>query len=59
MKELMDIFVDFGKMKDLDPASEEAQTQVKFLQDYITEHFYNCTKLDKLNGATQSQMFTF
>ena len=43
MKELMDIFVDFGKMKDLDPASEEAQTQVRVLQTYITEHFYKCT----------------
>ena len=30
-------------MKDLNPADEKVQAQVKKLQDYITEHFYNCT----------------
>ena len=28
----------------LDPADEKVQLQVKKLQEYITEHFYNCTK---------------
>ena len=48
---LMDIFAEFGAIKgaDLgtdkgaDPASAEAQALVKKLQDYITQHFYNCT----------------
>ena len=40
---LIGIFVEFGEIKDLDPASEEAQIQVKKLQDYITEHYYTCT----------------
>ena len=40
---LMKMFVVFGSMKDKDPASAEVQEQVKKLQDYITEHFYNCT----------------
>ena len=57
---LMDIFAEFGAIKDanlgtdkdadlgtnknVDPASAEAQALVKKLQDYITQHFYNCTK---------------
>ena len=43
VKDFMNIFTDFGKMKDLDPASKEVQTQVSVLQNYITEHFYKCT----------------
>ena len=31
-------------IKGADPASAEAQALVKKLQDYITQHFYNCTK---------------
>ena len=42
-KDMMVLFVEFGEMKDLDPAEECVQAQVKKLQDYITEHFYNCT----------------
>ena len=57
---LMDIFAEFGAIKDAnlgtdkgadlgtdkgaDPASAEAQALVKKLQEYITQHFYNCTK---------------
>ena len=57
---LMDIFAEFGAIrgaeagtlkgaeldavKSADPASAEAQALVKKLQDYITQHFYNCTK---------------
>ncbi len=49
---LMEIFAEFGAIKDkefeaakgADPASAEAQALVKKLQDYITQHFYNCTK---------------
>lgn len=38
------IFAEFGKLKEEDAASEAAQLQVKKLQDFITKHFYNCTK---------------
>ena len=41
---LMEIFVEFGKMTDQPPESEVVQQQVKKLQDYITKHFYTCTK---------------
>lgn len=43
-KNLMLIFADFGKMKEKDPGNEEVQLQVKKLQDYISEHFYKCSK---------------
>ena len=42
-KDMMLLFVEFGQMKDLDPAEKCVQEQVKKLQNYITEHFYNCT----------------
>lgn len=41
--EVMSLFVEFGEMKDLDPADPKVQAQVKKLQDYFTENFYNCT----------------
>ena len=41
--EVMSMFAEFGEMKDLDPADEKVQAQVKKLQDFFTEHFYNCT----------------
>ena len=43
MHDMMQIFVEFGQMKDLEPSDEAAQRQVKKLQDYITEHFYTCS----------------
>lgn len=48
-KNLMLIFADFGKIKEKDPSNEEVQLQVKKLQDYISEHFYKCSK-EILNG---------
>ncbi len=42
-KELMEFFVQMGQIKDQSPASPEAQTLVKKLQSYITEHYYRCT----------------
>ncbi|MDE6251376.1 MAG: MerR family transcriptional regulator [Lachnospiraceae bacterium] len=48
-KNLMLIFADFGKMKEKEPGNEEVQLQVKKLQDYISEHFYKCSK-EILNG---------
>ena len=41
--EFMQIFVEFGKMKEMNPADEPVQLQVRKLQDYITEHFYTCS----------------
>ena len=43
MKDLMKVFEEFGSMKEKDPASEDVQEQVKKLQSFITDHFYNCT----------------
>ena len=30
-------------MKEMNPADEQVQLQVRKLQDYITEHFYTCS----------------
>ena len=43
MVEFIEVFAEFGQMKQLDPADERVQSQVKKLQDYISEHFYTCT----------------
>lgn len=39
----MQLFTDFGKLKDGKPESAEAQSLVKKLQNYITENFYQCS----------------
>ena len=44
MNSFMLIFAEFGKMKNQDAASDQVQLQVKKLQDFISEHFYKCTK---------------
>lgn len=36
------LFAEFGQMKMHDPGAEPVQTQVRKLQDYITDHFYRC-----------------
>ena len=41
--QMMQIFAEFGQMKDLDPGSAAPQAQVKRLQDFITAHYYRCT----------------
>ncbi|MBE6922315.1 MAG: MerR family transcriptional regulator [Ruminococcaceae bacterium] len=41
---LMAIFVRMGTIRTTDPGSPEAQALVKELQDYITDHYYTCTK---------------
>ncbi len=41
---LMDIFARLGAIRHLSPASQEAQTLVAQLQDFITQHYYACTK---------------
>ena len=40
---MMEIFAEFGKIRDQSPESEEAVGLAKKLQDFITEHFYTCT----------------
>ena len=41
---LMAIFARMGAVRTTDPGSPEAQALVKELQDYITAHYYTCTK---------------
>lgn len=40
---LMKLFARLGKLKELPPASDEAQTAVNEIKQYITEHYYECT----------------
>ncbi|MCI9618077.1 MAG: MerR family transcriptional regulator [Eubacterium sp.] len=51
-KNLMLIFVEFGKMADKKPEDSDVQLKVKELQDYITEHFYKCSN-EILNGLSK------
>lgn len=44
MKKFMEIFVEFGKLKDSEPDTADVQNQVQKLQDYITKNFYQCSK---------------
>ena len=41
--EFMQLFVEFGQMKEMDPEDEQVQLHVRKLQDYITDHFYTCS----------------
>jgi DNA-binding transcriptional MerR regulator len=45
-EQMMELFVEFGQMmkEGQKPDGAHVQAQVKKLQDYITEHFYTCTK---------------
>ena len=40
---MMEIFAQFGALKDGDPASEAAQVKVTELQDFISANYYPCT----------------
>ena len=42
--DLMAIFARMGAIRSTDPASPEAQALVKELQDFITAHYYTCTR---------------
>lgn len=42
-EQCMLIFREFGEIKDTDPSSEEARALVIKLQNFFTEHFYQCT----------------
>lgn len=41
--ELMQIFAEIGKIKQLSPASVQAQQLIKKLQNFITDNYYTCT----------------
>lgn len=41
--QLMAIFTEFGDRKEKNASDADVQAQVKKLQDFITEHFYNCS----------------
>lgn len=41
--QLMDIFAEFGSVRDKGADSEEARALVRKLQDHITAHYYTCT----------------
>ena len=41
---LMAIFAGLGAIRTADPAAPEAQAKIKELQEYITAHYYTCTK---------------
>lgn len=41
---LMDIFVEMGKIRHLSPSDDMAQATVAELQNFITKHYYTCTK---------------
>jgi DNA-binding transcriptional MerR regulator len=43
MADFTKLFEEFGTMKEMDPASEDVQAQVKKVQDFITENMYTCT----------------
>ena len=43
-QKFMELFMDFGKLKYAAPESADVQSQVKKLQDYITQNFYQCSK---------------
>lgn len=41
---MMAIFVEIGQVRHLDPASAQVQALVAKLQQFITDHYYTCTK---------------
>ena len=42
-RQMMEIFAEFGAVRNGDPASAEAQALVRKLQDFISAHYYTCT----------------
>lgn len=41
-KDMMTLFVEFGALSDQNPGSKAAQDQVKKLQNFISDNFYQC-----------------
>ncbi len=46
------MFAEIGSLRHLPPAHQAVQEQIKKLQDFITNHYYNCTD-EILNGLGQ------
>lgn len=44
MEQFMQLFIEFGRLKDMEPEAADVQEHVKKLQDYITQNFYKCSK---------------
>ena len=42
-RQMMDIFAEFGAIRNGDPALAEARALVRKLQDFISAHYYTCT----------------
>ena len=42
-RQMMDIFAEFGAIRNENPASAKAQDLVRKLQDFISAHYYTCT----------------
>ena len=42
-RQMMDIFAEFGAIRNGDPSSTEARTLVRKLQDFISANYYTCT----------------
>ena len=51
-RQMMDIFAEFGAVRNGDPASPEARALVRKLQDFISAHYYTCTN-QILSGLRQ------
>ena len=43
MADFSKLFEEFGRLKEMDPASDEVQAQVKKVQDFITQNMYTCS----------------
>lgn len=43
MEDFMQLFAEFGELKNGSPESDESQAMVNKLQGFINEHFYTCT----------------
>ena len=41
--QMMEIFAEFGAMRESALESDKVQAQVQKLQDFITNHYYTCT----------------
>ncbi len=54
-KELMALFAELGKRKNLPPSDPSVQEKIGALQQFITEHYYTCSK-EILSGL--GQMYT-
>lgn len=52
LEKFMQIFAEFGTLKNMSPDSDAVQNQVIKLQSYISEHFYKCSD-DILFGLGQ------